>query len=89
MSPALAGGFFTTEPPGKPGRRTLNCWTIREVQDCILIKIYFQKFLQFICGFFFFLNGRSGKQRKNISYLIKKKKKRQGLGEWVSFRLCY
>ena len=20
MSPALAGGFFTTEPPGKPGR---------------------------------------------------------------------
>ena len=54
MSPALAGGFFTTEPPGKPGRRTLNRWTIREVQDCILIKIYFQKFLQFIYGVFFF-----------------------------------
>ena len=81
MSPALAGGFFTTEPPGKPGRRTLNCWTIREVQDCILIKIYFQKFLQFICGFFFFfLNGRCGKPRKNIAYLIKKKKKGKGWG---------
>ena len=23
MSPALAGRFFTTEPPGKPGT---NCW---------------------------------------------------------------
>ena len=24
MSPALAGGFFTTEPPGKPGFLTLG-----------------------------------------------------------------
>ena len=24
-SPALAGGFFTTEPPGKPHRSTLDC----------------------------------------------------------------
>ena len=24
ISPALAGGFFTTAPPGKPGRAGLN-----------------------------------------------------------------
>ena len=24
VSPALAGGFFTTAPPGKPGRAGLN-----------------------------------------------------------------
>ena len=26
MSPALAGGFLTTEPPGKPLRDCLSCW---------------------------------------------------------------
>ena len=31
VSPVLVGGFFTTEPPGKPGRQSLNHWTPREV----------------------------------------------------------
>ena len=26
MSPALAGGFFVTEPPGKPQRPVFNFW---------------------------------------------------------------
>ena len=30
-SPALAGRFFTTEPPEKPGRQVLNHWATREV----------------------------------------------------------
>ena len=25
-SPALAGGFFTTEPPGNPAKQTLHCF---------------------------------------------------------------
>ena len=37
VSPALAGGFFTTEPPGKPARRILNQWTTREVPPFIPI----------------------------------------------------
>ena len=32
VSPALAGRFFTTEPPGKPGSRTLAAAS-REVSD--------------------------------------------------------
>ena len=32
MSPALAGRFFTTEPPGKPGSYLVNggdmCWMV-------------------------------------------------------------
>ena len=31
MSPALAGGFSTTAPPGKPGRWILNHYTSRAV----------------------------------------------------------
>ena len=30
VSPALAGGFFTTEPPGKP-QDYLFMWTIKKV----------------------------------------------------------
>jgi len=28
VSPALAGGFFTTEPPGKP-YPLIHCWAIK------------------------------------------------------------
>lgn len=36
VSPVLAGGFFTTEPAGKPGRQSLNRWTPREVPGLTL-----------------------------------------------------
>ena len=37
VSPALAGGFLTTAPPGKPGRWILNHCATREVHE-ILVK---------------------------------------------------
>ena len=37
MSPALAGGFLTTAPPGKPLRRILYYWTTREVPRLVFI----------------------------------------------------
>ena len=43
VSPALAGGFSTTVPPGKPGRRSLNHWTAREVPE---VKLFQHSFLQ-------------------------------------------
>ena len=36
VSPVLAGGFFTTEPAGKPGRQSLNHRTPREVPGLTL-----------------------------------------------------
>ena len=42
VSPALAGRFSTTAPPGKPNRRILNhCATTREVPDVILRPVSF------------------------------------------------
>ena len=46
VSPAVAGGFFTTEPPGKPskaciGRWILNHWTTKEAPFPILILYFF------------------------------------------------
>ena len=35
MSPALAGGFFTTEPPGKP-HKGFNTQLILETKDIFL-----------------------------------------------------
>ena len=40
VSPALAGGYLATEPPGKPGRQTLNYWTTREVWEAVLRQEY-------------------------------------------------
>ena len=60
VSPALAGGFLTTTPPGKsPGRRILNHWTTREVPS-IQILIYFLFFIFFwLCWVFVSVRGLS------------------------------
>ena len=43
-SPALAGGFFTTEPPGKPplslvNRISYQCFLIKELQSYTSVSI--------------------------------------------------
>ena len=38
-TPALAGGFFTTEPPRKPARWILNHWTIREIPKWMILVL--------------------------------------------------
>ena len=38
VSPALAGGFSTTAPPGKPSRWILNHCTTREAQKPLFLK---------------------------------------------------
>ena len=51
MSPALAGRFSTTVPPGKPGRQILNHWTTREVPAQLLLRAGFRgSCVQFILG---------------------------------------
>ena len=37
VSPALAGGFFTTEPPGKPGEEVFRCRLLAKVYHLILL----------------------------------------------------
>ena len=37
-SPALAGGFFTTKPPGKPSHLGHNCIKVRIAKVRLLVK---------------------------------------------------
>ena len=40
VSPALAGRFSTTAPPGKPGRRILNHCDTREVLHSVFLVLF-------------------------------------------------
>ena len=50
VSPALAGGFFTTEPPEKPGnfshkRNISKLWKVNVLFEIFCLKILFKSFL--------------------------------------------
>ena len=58
MSPALAGRFFTTPPPGKPVSSLCNCWKIAEDSALLLLECWIQEVTKTVPGnpfFFFFL----------------------------------
>ena len=46
VSPALAGGFLTTAPPGKPSRQILNRCTTREVPRGKVLRCLIQVFIE-------------------------------------------
>ena len=69
-SPALAGGFFTTAPPGKPQRGWTSCKNnSRGKSDKIIKPIEMRKYLESFLSFF--SPSSDSKLSKWVRYRIK------------------
>ena len=88
VSPALAGGFFTTEPPGKPSGQfssvAQSCLTLCDPKDCSLSGLLIHP-----AGCFAVLPQPDSAQLNKLITMPSERGKRRGPRSKVSLSPCF